>query len=216
MKKNENGRQERRRVEKIEKAYAKAQRLVANAEFQKDVQLIREEWNINTDITTDIVLSLQWSEELFNNGLSEKFREDVINRFIKGNKYQRFGVNSDSFRMLESYIFAGSLNMLDTIFPHIDSSIDKVTGQTIYRMTFYEHSTVDDIKLAFVGYKANQMPKTREWQPPDRVLRIAKEAKDLKSNMTWRQVSDKINDEFNQAFTAETMRKLVDQYNKYM
>ncbi len=60
------------------------------------------------------------------------------------------------------------------------------------------------------------MPNTREWQPPDRVLRIAKKAKDLKSNMTWRQVSDKINDEFNQAFTAETMRKLVGQYNKYM
>jgi len=216
MKKNENGRQERRRVEKIEKSQAKAQRLVANTDFQKDVRLIRKRWNIDNNITKDIVLSLQWSEEIYNKGLNEKFREDIVDQFIKSNKYQKFGVNFGSVRMLEGYIYAGSLNMLDTIFPQIDAIIDEVTGQKIYHMTFYEHTTVDDIKLAFTGYKKNQMPHAKEWQPPERILIIARKAKKLKNNMTWREVADKINDEFNRVFTAETMRKLVGQYQKYL
>jgi len=191
----------------------------ADPGMKKAAVKLRREFDIPDNGIQDPTEFIGWEkqhQEFDNN----KFHERIQDVFLASRK---FGLKAAAIKFLPGYVLHDVFNMTDFPLPLVREDLDN-TGHPIYTMTYYEHTTKDEVVQAYLEFQQHvadqgKAPKAKkETLSTDARLNHAVRAMELRDKGSgYKEIADKLNDEFKdgRSYGEEDAKKLVTQYRDY-
>lgn len=144
------------------KAIQKAHELVDSDKFQNDVKAIRKRWHI-TPTEAPMLASdpSEWLEA--HKDIVNDFDEDIRLTFYVRSDYK---LTAASFDALVRYILHDTYYTFSGGYPIIAEYNHAQSGKTYFSLTFYEHTTEQEIINAFRSFKNDLEPHKADYSLP--------------------------------------------------
>lgn len=189
----------------------RAHELVDSDKFQNDVKAIRKRWNITP--TEAPMLASEPSEWL-------ETHKDIVNDFdedIKLTFYTRsdYKLTAASFDALVRYILHDTYHTFSSAYPMIVEYNHLKSGKTYFNLTFYEHTTEQEIINAFRSFKNDLEPRKADYSLPAKKHEKMRLAHKLnKEGLPIKEIVLELNKKYKSKDTYVEVNRYIQEYKK--
>ena len=193
------------------KAKQKAHELVDSDKFQNDVRAIRKRWHITP--TQAPMLASDPSEWLVTHkDIASEFYEDIKTTFYLKSDYK---LTAASFDALVRYILHDDYYTFSGGYPMIVEYNHLQSGKSYFQLSFYEHTTEQEIINAFRSFKNDLEPRKADYSLPAKKHEKMRLAYKLnKEGMPTKDIVMEINKKYKSKDTYVEVNRYIQEYKK--